>query len=518
MMVDHALAHAARGFFVFPLHGIENGRCTCAKSNCGRNSGKHPQRLPWKRVSTRDPVQIRAWWETWPRANIAIDCGKSGLFIPDVDAKTGGFESLADLVRVHGSAVVDTLTVHTGGGGLHLYFMQPTKGKPFPLSKESDNPLFGPGIDVRGVGGYVAAPGSRHISGRDYVFAPGHDENARPAPCPDALRDVPRQAQKYSLRSSREREGEGEQEAAESESKESSKLGAKRAPKNAPNSEKTPARENFRKNPRAERAEWVDPRPALRAIAGPSYKPPANDDAQFVSPWAIKWEKTPARRDVWKGKRTGTQVHNAALFAQARAYVRAYGPSGKPYFSAALERKRAISPDLDAKPSTKNGDRRNPFAFEPCGRNAWEKALAEPFAEQPIPELRALAKNRKTRGAARLYAVLFLEAIRLGVPVENFRKDSRTLARFLDVSQKTVRNWQALADADQLGILTVTDRGRERTKGDRGISACYALRIAATAAQVETAAIAAALAYVPKEKRHLPAALPTVPHRRRDAA
>src|SRR5947207_440975 len=62
-----------------------------------------------------------------------------------------------------------TATVRTGGGGVHLYFVRNADvhnsasslpGVSFPLA----------GIDLRGVGGYVVAPPSRHRAGRRYVW------------------------------------------------------------------------------------------------------------------------------------------------------------------------------------------------------------------------------------------------------------------------------------------------------------------------------------------------------------
>jgi putative DNA primase/helicase len=53
---------------------------------------------------------------------------------------------------------------HTGGGGRHLLFAHP--GRPVP----SRAGALGPGLDVRGDGGYIVAPPSRHRSGRRYKW------------------------------------------------------------------------------------------------------------------------------------------------------------------------------------------------------------------------------------------------------------------------------------------------------------------------------------------------------------
>lgn len=79
------------------------------------------------------------------------------LFVWDVDTDKGkpGAETMANLV-IENKVMPETLTVRTGGGGLHYYLASPT---PVP----SPSPLL-PGIDIRGVGGQVVLPGS--VSGK----------------------------------------------------------------------------------------------------------------------------------------------------------------------------------------------------------------------------------------------------------------------------------------------------------------------------------------------------------------
>ena len=92
-IVESALHLAAQGLFVFPLHGIVAGRCTCGKKSCIKPQGKHP-RVKWTKASTDNALLISEWWSKWPISNIGIDTGKSGLVVLDVDKKTGGMESL----------------------------------------------------------------------------------------------------------------------------------------------------------------------------------------------------------------------------------------------------------------------------------------------------------------------------------------------------------------------------------------------------------------------------------------
>jgi hypothetical protein len=73
----------------------------------------------------------------------------------DVDVEDGGLESLARLERA-GAPVPKTARTRTGGGGIHLFFR-------YPGTTEIRNSagLLGPGLDVRGEGGYVVVPPSR---------------------------------------------------------------------------------------------------------------------------------------------------------------------------------------------------------------------------------------------------------------------------------------------------------------------------------------------------------------------
>jgi hypothetical protein len=112
--------------------------------------------------ATTDQELISSWWETYPEANIGIRTGaQSGVWVLDLDGEDG-IKALEELEAKHG-ALPKTVTALTGGRGMHLYFR-------FPVDREIKNgaKLHGVPIDVRGTDGYVLAPTSNHISGRDY--------------------------------------------------------------------------------------------------------------------------------------------------------------------------------------------------------------------------------------------------------------------------------------------------------------------------------------------------------------
>jgi len=160
-----ALWHAGRGYPVFPLHWIdETGRCTCrAGAECGK-AGKHPRIANGHKGATTDPGQIRRWWSRWPTANIGIPTGeRSGLLVLDIDEH--GFTSLEALEEEHGP-LPETLTVRTGGGGMHVYLKYPP-GEACEVRNSAGR--VGAGLDVRGEGGYAVAPPSRTDKG-PYAF------------------------------------------------------------------------------------------------------------------------------------------------------------------------------------------------------------------------------------------------------------------------------------------------------------------------------------------------------------
>jgi Bifunctional DNA primase/polymerase, N-terminal/AAA domain len=160
---DLALDYARRGWSVFPLHSIRRGRCSCGIPTCA-NAGKHPRTPHGLKDASADPATIRAWWTDWPDANIGLPTG-THFTVLDVDPKAGGDEALRQLEARHGR-LTDTWRSLTGGGGLHVFFAA-------VLALGNSTSLLGPGLDIRGEGGYVVAPGSAHASGHPYVWELG---------------------------------------------------------------------------------------------------------------------------------------------------------------------------------------------------------------------------------------------------------------------------------------------------------------------------------------------------------
>jgi hypothetical protein len=150
-----ARGYTARGWRIFPL----SGKVPFAGTRGCKDASS-------------DPNSTRSWPEG---CNVGIATG-GGLVVLDVDGDDGA-DSLHELERRHGE-LPPTVSAVTGGGGQHFYFgsraIRNSAGK------------LGPGLDVRGEGGYVVAPPSVHPSGRRYEWdnPPWH---GAPAPLPGWL-------------------------------------------------------------------------------------------------------------------------------------------------------------------------------------------------------------------------------------------------------------------------------------------------------------------------------------------
>ncbi len=159
---------ANRGWPLLPLHTIRtSGHCSCSKPIC-KKPGKHPRTPNGLKDASCDSSLIARWWNSGD-SNIGIVTGpESGLLILDVDYRHDGHTSLEELEAQNGP-LPDTIEALTGGGGRHIYFNYPGH---FRITNSAGK--LGPGLDIRGEGGYVVAPPSLHISGRRYCWEAMH--------------------------------------------------------------------------------------------------------------------------------------------------------------------------------------------------------------------------------------------------------------------------------------------------------------------------------------------------------
>jgi len=117
-------------------------------------TGKRPLTKHGLKDATTDPDQVKAWWQREPQANIGIATGH--LFdVVDVDGRQG----LVSLFALEEQTPIPALATAFTGRGRHLYVL-PTGRK--------NGANIQPGIDYRGLGGYVIGPPSRHTNGDLY--------------------------------------------------------------------------------------------------------------------------------------------------------------------------------------------------------------------------------------------------------------------------------------------------------------------------------------------------------------
>jgi hypothetical protein len=170
MSLTAALAYARHGIPVLPVHTPDlSGGCSCDRGVRCERPGKHPRLRHGLTEASTDPRLIELWWSRWPGANIGLRTGVV-MDVADIDSAEG-WHGLCHLL---GGELPAGPRVRTGGGGWHFWFE--------PLGFGNRVALL-PGLDWRGLGGYVVAPPSRHASGADYrwVRRPGDLLPAGPA-------------------------------------------------------------------------------------------------------------------------------------------------------------------------------------------------------------------------------------------------------------------------------------------------------------------------------------------------
>lgn len=150
-ILDAALEYAQNGFAVIPV----------------RQSDKSPYNLHGVSEASKDPEQIRQWWEMYPTANVAIAMGRvSGNIVTiDVDIKPDegkhGDVELKKWEAQHGN-FPNTVIQVTGSGGLHYIFHMDG------IEKYKNTVDAIPAIDVRGDGAYIVVSPSVYADGRTY--------------------------------------------------------------------------------------------------------------------------------------------------------------------------------------------------------------------------------------------------------------------------------------------------------------------------------------------------------------
>lgn len=139
---DLAARYAAAGIAVFPL----------------KAGGKRPATSHGFKDATTDAAQVATWWASMPMANIGMP---TGAMFDVIDLDSTEAVAAFEVLRA-GGVVPEVIGRARTPRGEHVY-IRPTG--------DGIGAGIRPGMDYRGVGGYVVAPGSRQPDGsvREWV-------------------------------------------------------------------------------------------------------------------------------------------------------------------------------------------------------------------------------------------------------------------------------------------------------------------------------------------------------------
>lgn len=144
--LNEALALRALGYPVIPIIGKD----------------KKPP-ISWKEFQDKLPTeeQIREWFANHNVTGLALVTGKqSGVFVVDIDKEALDTIEGFDFAK----KLPSTVYAKSGGEGVHAYFKYPG----FKVKTQSNFLL--PHVDIRGDGGYIILPPSKHPSGGAYKW------------------------------------------------------------------------------------------------------------------------------------------------------------------------------------------------------------------------------------------------------------------------------------------------------------------------------------------------------------
>jgi RecA-family ATPase len=161
-LLQSALELADLGVSVIPLWWPEGGVCMCPKGENCPSPAKHPLTFNGLKDASNNIVTIEQWWERYPNANIGL-CTGGEIDVIDVDGAIPAYQEL--IAEIGSPEFVGMVLTGRGDGGLHIY-CTPGGNKTIPSGKHG----LPNKIEVKGIGGYVVAPPSQHVSGGTYTY------------------------------------------------------------------------------------------------------------------------------------------------------------------------------------------------------------------------------------------------------------------------------------------------------------------------------------------------------------
>lgn len=187
-----ALSYVAKGIHVFPCRSGEEvtDRIDAETGEIIVFKAKTPLVSAGFKGATMNAPLVGRMWDRNPSAMVGIPTGEQlGAWVLDIDVHkdddgqvANGYETLAALEAKHGE-LPPTATAKTAGGGEHRYFKY--------AAGVRNRGKLGDGLDVRGSGGYVIAPGSVTDDGKEYTWIDYDGEGVPPlADAPSWLLDL----------------------------------------------------------------------------------------------------------------------------------------------------------------------------------------------------------------------------------------------------------------------------------------------------------------------------------------
>jgi hypothetical protein len=159
--LDVALSLAAAEIPIFPV--------TVFRDATGKWK-KKPAIKGWQKAACDDPDQIRRWWTEFPEAIPGIELGRAGLIVIDPDRDADGADGVAAFAGLMAGHVAQAQPpkTSTAGGGEHHFYRQPPS-----MQLGNGEGRLPKGINVRGAGGFVVAPGAVRLDGAIWKPTPG---------------------------------------------------------------------------------------------------------------------------------------------------------------------------------------------------------------------------------------------------------------------------------------------------------------------------------------------------------
>lgn len=181
-LLPSALRLAELGWPVFALNpgGLPWPNCQeCSNSRCPAPSYRECTHLTCHAVwsATTESAALDEMWSQRPDSLIGLHVGAAGLIILDVDQHSSdkdGKAALLDLIER--GYITDTVRANTGGGGMHLYYVNPGDR----TVRNDNRGRVAPGIDVKSTGGYALVPPSAKVGKPGYSWVAGKSPWDRP--------------------------------------------------------------------------------------------------------------------------------------------------------------------------------------------------------------------------------------------------------------------------------------------------------------------------------------------------